>query len=604
MNTPYCQFIRASTRLATVALITSGVLHLSAAADVVVLANRTSGAISARFDPVVGQSQQLNLAAGETIPLFVDGKANVSFTSGGNSIRYLLDANCAYFFGGGPRGQVDLQRIGLGEDSTTIDGRSLPGSASAAPTATITVKLLVDEEEPARQVVWERRLRRRIETASEILEKHCRVGLRVVAVDTWNSDNGTNDFVASLSEFEREVRPDPAQLAIGFTSQWTMVTGRTHMAGTRGPLYTHILAREGSPQISEPEKLEFLVHELGHYLGATHSPEGNSVMRPVLGDNLAGRVDFRIQFDPVNTLIMAMMCEEIRRRNIVRVSDLTAGTKLRLRQIYSQLRQAMPKDTSSMHYVQLMSSSAGTPLAEAAKRVLLEIRRAAAANRTLPAAKDGGRQPTRRTGDALTDYYVRHAARAADALPDDVAPRALLVALGVGLDDSNMLARIPGASGLARAIETPEERTSRLAILGEPTMRGRRDLAQHFFVSAYLAAAIGAEAAHAAGIAKELVDSHGSSGFSFADLAADRAGMQFAEGVKSGRFQLNLLAQGFSTEGFLPDTTGLPEGLKATEVGAQYGTANDARFKKMIQEIDSRVRQLVPYRVTNGRVAF
>jgi hypothetical protein len=263
----------------------------------------------------------------------------------------------------------------------------------------------------------------------------------------------------------------------------------------------------------------------------------------------------------------------------------------------------MPKDPSSMHYVSLMSSSAGTPLAESAKHVLLEIRRAANANRALPAGGQGSTGlPTKREGDELTDYYVRQAARAADALPEDVAPRAFLIALGIGLDDSDMLLKVPGASGLVRVVESPAERSSRLSMLGQPTMRGRRDLAQHFFVSAYLAAAINAEAANAAGIAKELVDAHGGSGFSFADLAADRAGMQFAEGVKSGRFALNLLSKGFSTEAFLPDTTGLPEGLKAAEVGAQYGTANDQRFKKMIHDIDARIQQLAPYRVTSSKI--
>src|SRR3954465_15283794 len=101
-----------------------------------------------------------------------------------------------------------------------------------------------------------------------------------------------------------------------------MARGRIHMAGTRGPLHAHILVREGSPEINEAERLEFLVHELGHYLGAAHSPELTSVMRPVPGDNRAGTTGFRIEFDPVNTLTMAMVGEEIRRSNVTKVSEL------------------------------------------------------------------------------------------------------------------------------------------------------------------------------------------------------------------------------------------------------------------------------------------
>ena len=92
------------------------------------------------------------------MPFYLDGKADVSFTTIGGSKNVRLDANCAYYFSRGTDGSVDLQKIGLGEDGTLMNGRSLPGSASQAPTATITVKILVDEEEPGRQAVWERRL--------------------------------------------------------------------------------------------------------------------------------------------------------------------------------------------------------------------------------------------------------------------------------------------------------------------------------------------------------------------------------------------------------------------------------------------------------------
>jgi hypothetical protein len=574
-----------------------------ASGDVIVLANRTAGTLQVQFQPLAGQAQLLTLPAGAVIPMFLDGSATASFTSLGSPKRYQLDPNCAYFFGRGIGGRVDLQKIGLGEDASTAGGRSLPGSASRTPSATIRVKILVDEEEPGRQVYWERRLQRRIEAASAILEAHCRVGLRVVAVGTWNSDNRTNDFTTSLAEFEREVEPAPAQLAIGFTSQWEMTRGRTHMAGTRGPLHTHILVREGSPQISEPEKLEFLVHELGHFLGASHSPEPGSVMRPVLGDNLAGRAGFHIQFDPVNTLIIALVGEEIRRRNVARVQDLTPDSRRRLQQIYVQLSRSLPNDPAGMHYVQLMGASPATPLAGPAKQVLQAIVRAAVANRALPLEMSGGERPARRSDDALTEWYVRHAARAADGLPDNVAPRALLVALGVAMDDSGMLTKIPAAGGLYRVVEPPDEQVIRLSVIGKPTVRGRRDLAQHFFVSGYLTAVAGAEAANAAGIAKELLDSHGASGFSFADVAADRAGVRFAEGVLSGRFPLHLLGQSFSVAAFMPELQELPEGLSAVEVASRYGAASDPRFQKQLNEIDQRVLLLPPHRMTARPIA-
>ena len=576
---------------------------LTVCADVIVLANRTGVPLPLKFLPVAGMAQQLTLPAGDVAPLFLDGRANVEFASPGGPKRYLLDANCAYYFGRTSSGQIDLQKIGLGEDPTTAKGRSLPGSASRAPLAMIPVKILVDEEEPARRVHWERRLQRRVEAASAILERTCRVGLRVVGFGTWNSDNATNDFIASLGEFERESKPSPARVAIGFTSQFTMVRGRTHMAGTRGPLHSHILVREGSPQISEPEKLEFLVHELGHHLGAAHSPERGSVMRPVLGDNQAGRSDFRIQFDPVNTLLISMIGEEIRRRNVKNLFDLTADSKRRLTQIYTQLAGSLPDDPAGHHYVRLLNSASTMPVAVAAKQVLQGIVRASIANSTLPAAADSGiKGPSRQVGDALTSYYVREAARTADGLTDDVAAKAFLIAIGVALNDSNLLSNIPNVGAIVGAVEAPSERVVRLAVLGKPTVHGRRDLSEHFFVSAFLTATLGADAAYTGGLAKELLDSKGGSGLSFADLAADRAGIRFADGVLNKRFSLGMVAQTFSVAAFVPEVKGLPESLSAAAIKTHYGDQSDPRFRVRLNEIDQRILALPAYRVMDFRI--
>ena len=174
------------------------ILAAPAAADVIVLANRTGREMPIRFVPLTGQARQISLRVAENLPLYLDGKANVSFSSPGGSKSYLLDSNCAYFLGRGPDGRIDLQKIGLGEDGTLSQGHTLPGTASQAPIATIPVKILVDEDEPGRPNVWEQRLRRRVEAASAVFEKYFNTRLQVVAVGTWKSDDATNDFMASL----------------------------------------------------------------------------------------------------------------------------------------------------------------------------------------------------------------------------------------------------------------------------------------------------------------------------------------------------------------------------------------------------------------------
>jgi hypothetical protein len=567
-------------------------------ADVIVLANRTGRELQLRFTPARGRPQQLTLPANDVLPQFLDGKADVTFSTSTGVKHYELDPNCAYFLGRGEDGRVDLQKIGLGEDGATGGTPPRLGQRTRATVATIPVKILVDEEEPGRRANWERRLRRRIEMASAIFEKFCGVKLEVVAVGTWNSDNGTNVFEESLAEFEREVQPSPARLAIGFTSQFAMVRGRTHMAGTRGPLHTHILVREGAPQISEPERLEFLVHELGHYMGAPHSPEPTSVMRPVLGDNLAGRADFKIQFDPVTALVIAMVGEEMRRGQIQHLSDLPPDTKRRLQQIYVELARVLPKDPAGLHYVRLLSATQGSPLVQAARSVLQEITRAAMANRTMPLGTISAREPSavRRAGDALTEHYVRTAAQAANRLPPEIAPRAMLLALGVAFDDTDSLSKLPSVGQIAQGIEAPSDRLVRLRMLGEPTMGGRRDLAQHFFVSAYITTAAGADAATAAAFAKEVRDADGGSGFNFEDIAADRAGVQFAQSLIEKKLAVNAVARTFTTTAYLPKIKGLPQGLSTAEFRKQFGSVQDERARTVLREIDDRILLLAPYR--------
>ena len=123
-------------------------------------------------------------------------------------------------------------------------------------------------------------------------------------------------------------------------------------------------------------------------------------------------------------------------------------------------------------------------------------------------------------------------------LPDDVAPRAFLLALGVGLDDSQSLATIPEAAEVGRGFEAASERAIRLALLGEPTMRERRDLAQHFFVSAYLDGGAWGGSGPRGRPGQGTGRCAGRSGFSFADIAADRAGVRFASGVLNKQIPL------------------------------------------------------------------
>jgi hypothetical protein len=442
-------------------------------------------------------------------------------------------------------------------------------------------------------------LRKRIEEASAILQKHSGVQLKIVGFGTWKSDDSITDFSESLSEFEKKVAPSPARLAIGFTSQFPLAQGRIHMAGTRGPLHTHILVREGSPQVVEVEKLEFLVHELGHFLGATHSPEKTSVMRPVLGDNQAGRTGFRIGFDPVNTLIMATIAEEMANRNVQRFSELSADAKRRLQGIYRSLERSLPEDPASGHFLRLASESTPSPLLGQARKTLSDLVLAATVNHSLlPASTPVEGQPARREGDALTEYLVREAAAAAGRLPKDGARNAFLLALGVGMDDGNTLQQFEATRNLAQAIESAPEQQLRLRMLGAPTIRERRDVARRFFAAACLASVIGLEPAKDTLVAHELRTSGG--GCDFARIAADRAGAMFGSEVIRGRLSLELLAAAYSPALLMPKIDDLPAVSSAVDFSAQLGNASDPRFLRQLLMIDERIANIPAYSRPGG----
>ena len=226
---------------------------------------------------------------------------------------------------------------------------------------------------------------------------------------------------------------------------------------------------------------------------------------------------------------------------------------------------------------------------EATRHVVRSVSRAARLNvSSEPAA--------RRKGDELTDLYIQQAAREAAQLPKDIGPRAFLTGIAIALDDSDVLLKNPLTRNFCQAIESPAERAGRLEVLGLPTIRGRRDLAQHFVVSAGLTAEVGRLVADTAGLAKELMDAEGGSGFSFADLAADQAGIIFAERVLSGQFPLQRLAEPFSVADYLPDVAGLPEGLSSEAFQRDYAGGSSKRFDELARSHPRRVNSLPPYR--------
>ena len=128
----------------------------------------------------------------------------------------------------------------------------------------------------------------------------------------------------------------------------------------------------------------------------------------------------------------------------------------------------------------------------------------------------------------------------------------------------------------------------------------RRDLAQHFAVSALLSAMAGSPLAETIGFYKEVADTSGGSGFSFSDVAANRAGVRFGGAatlsLESARRLQQRVASGVSDRDIMPSVAGLPDNLTSTELTNRLGGIGGAGYVALLADIDRRVADLAVHR--------
>jgi hypothetical protein len=166
--------------------------------------------------------------------------------------------------------------------------------------------------------------------------------------------------------------------------------------------------------------------------------------------------------------------------------------------------------------------------------------------------------------------------------------QAAILALGVLLGDDRV-------AWVGRRELEPATKQQRAALRGRATIHGRSDLPQHFWVSAALTVLSDQQRSLAVGIAKEMKDSTpGGSGFSFVDMAANKAGIQFAvaatRDTESARAMQLRISTGVDGNDFFPDIHGLGEGFSGDQFQAEYGGLGSARTRAIFAEIDRRVR--------------
>lgn len=213
--------------------------------------------------------------------------------------------------------------------------------------------------------------------------------------------------------------------------------------------------------------------------------------------------------------------------------------------------------------------------------------RVAAQYSAMTAAARAGELPTR--GSATP--WIRHAvARVADAGHETAAEaeadlRAALLALAAHCGDPAAIERVVGDIGLSD--NSPCDGT---------TLAGRADLRKHFTLSAAFDAAGGASVSFGLGEVKELVDAgrDGGSGYSFDDIAADLAGIRFAQTARATPLSdLTALAASLDGESaYLPRIDDLPSRMSEAEFAARFGKVDSDAYTAQLDAIGSRIATL------------
>ncbi len=128
----------------------------------------------------------------------------------------------------------------------------------------------------------------------------------------------------------------------------------------------------------------------------------------------------------------------------------------------------------------------------------------------------------------------------------------------------------------------------------------RIDLAKHFIASAALTASMNRQIAQVIGEEKELSDAKQGSGFSFVDLAADKAGTRFGElainSPDSARKIQKMMSEIKDYRDFMPDPRDLPEKMTDSDFKNRFDFVGSQPYSELIKIIDQRIDSLPFYK--------
>ena len=156
---------------------------------------------------------------------------------------------------------------------------------------------------------------------------------------------------------------------------------------------------------------------------------------------------------------------------------------------------------------------------------------------------------------------------------------ALLTVLGTWAGRQNIGRLVPGSARRPRYFRLKIQR--------------RTDFGQHFLTSAALAARGDSALSDAIGLFKEISDTDYGSGFSFTDIAADRAGTRFGElatrSQDDARRLQQRMAAGVVEGDIMPPARDLPENMHSEEFKQRFGHVGSPAYRQLMDEIERRI---------------
>ncbi len=165
----------------------------------------------------------------------------------------------------------------------------------------------------------------------------------------------------------------------------------------------------------------------------------------------------------------------------------------------------------------------------------------------------------------------------------------------------NALAHYISGASYRKLMGNPEIELKKKSARRYLLLAGRLDLTKHFLLSAFISNSAGGGVADALGLFKEFKDSQGGSGFSFSDLAADKAGTKFAAlatHADTAR-QLQEIMKQITTESeFMPDVTRLPENIQELEFKSRYRSLESEEYQLIEKEINRRLARCAVYKIS------